>query len=110
LAGILTGQGQLGDETRGLFKRFLAISSLNFGPDGSNTAASNSNLGSYNCQIAKIQTTVDLRQKQLLLAKAYFEESHRICFKIYGPTHTETVDAASQLTDVSSELSRISQA
>jgi hypothetical protein len=41
-----------------------------------------------------------LQQVQLLLAKAYYEESHRIRFKIYGPTHQETVKATSQLARV----------
>jgi hypothetical protein len=108
LADILMGQDQLGDETRGLHERCLAISIRNEGLDGSNTASGNFNLGLYYCQLAGVQTTVDLKQKQLLLGKAYYEESYRISLKIYGSTHTETVAAASQLADVSSELSRIS--
>jgi DNA-directed RNA polymerase subunit E'/Rpb7 len=61
-------------------------------------------------QLADVETTVDLKQKQLLLAKAYFEESHRIRLKIYGPTHPDTVASASQLATVLSEQSSISQA
>jgi hypothetical protein len=110
LAGILREQGHLGDETRKLHERFLAISIQNNGPDGSNTAAGNSNLGRYYLQLAVKQATVDLRQTQLLVAKAYFEESHRINLKIYGHTYPKTVDAASQLAAVSSKLSRISLA
>jgi hypothetical protein len=107
LASILSGQGQLGDETRGLYERCLAISIRNEGPDGSNTASVNLNLGNFYCRLAEVQTTVDLEQKQLLLAKFYSEESHRISLKIYGPTHPETVKPASQLAAVSFELSRI---
>jgi hypothetical protein len=107
LANILMGQGQLGDETRGLHERYLAIFIRNEGPDGSNTASVNSNLGLFYCQLAEVQTTVNLELKQLLLAKAYFEESHRIRLKIYGPTHPDTVDAASQLAIALSELSKI---
>jgi tetratricopeptide (TPR) repeat protein len=108
LANILRGQGQLGDETRGLYERSLSISIRNEGPDGSNAAAGNYCLGLYYCQLAEVQTTVDLKQKQLLLAKAYFEESYRISLKIYGPTHPDTVNDASGLATVLSELSKIS--
>jgi tetratricopeptide (TPR) repeat protein len=107
LANILTGQGQLGDETRGLYERSLANSIQIEGPDGPNTASVNSNLGLFYCQLAEVQTTVDLEQKQLLLAKAYFEESHRIRLKIYGSTHPGTIDAASELAIVLSDLSEI---
>ena len=41
LASILMAQGQLGDETRGLYERFLSISIRNEGPDGPNTASGN---------------------------------------------------------------------
>jgi hypothetical protein len=54
LARILKEQGQLGDETRGLFERFLAISIRNDGLDGSNTAAGNLNLGSFHLQPARM--------------------------------------------------------
>jgi hypothetical protein len=110
LANILRRQGQLGDETRGLYERCLANSIRNEGPEGLNTAVGNTNLGLYYDQLAGVQTTVALKQRQLLLAKAYFEESYRIGLKIYGSTHTETVAAASELADVSIELSRISLA
>jgi hypothetical protein len=95
LTNILRRQNQLGDETRGLYERCLAISIRNGGSGGFNTASENSNLGLYHCQLAEVQTTIDLEQKQLLLAKAYYEESYRISLKIYGPTHIDTVDAAS---------------
>jgi hypothetical protein len=110
LADILRGQDRLRDETRGLYERYLAISIRNYGPDGSNTAAGNYNLGRYYYQLAGKQATGDLKQTQLLLAKVYYEESHRIRSKIYGHTNPETVDAASRLAAVSSELSRISLA
>jgi hypothetical protein len=37
-------QGKLGNETKELLERFLAISIKNEGPDGINTAAANANL------------------------------------------------------------------
>jgi hypothetical protein len=110
LANILMGQSRLGNETRGLYERFFSNSIVNFGPDGVNTAAGNRNLGEFYRQLPGVQTTVDLKQKQLLIAKAYYEESHRIRLKIYGSTHTKTVDAASQLATVESELSTVSLA
>jgi hypothetical protein len=78
LASILMTQGQSGDETRGLFERCVAISILNFGPDGSDTAVANYNLGLFYHQLAGMQAKLNLKQKQLLLAKVYFEESRRI--------------------------------
>jgi hypothetical protein len=107
LASILMAQGQLGDETRALHERCLAIYMRDKGPDGPDTATGNYNLGLFYRQLAGVQTTVVLEQKQLLLAKAYFEESHRNPTEIYGSTHTETVDAASKLATVLSRLSKI---
>jgi hypothetical protein len=51
LANILRIQSKLGDETRGLFERFLAISTRNQGPDGSYTAAANHHLGLFYGQL-----------------------------------------------------------
>jgi hypothetical protein len=52
LAHILEAQGKLGDETRGLYERCLAISIRNQGPDGSNTAIANHNLGLFYSSLA----------------------------------------------------------
>jgi hypothetical protein len=65
-------------------------------------------LGLLYHQLAGKQVTVDLKQTQLLVAKAYYEESHRIKSKIYGHTNPETVDAASKVAAVSEGLSRLS--
>jgi tetratricopeptide (TPR) repeat protein len=110
LAGILREQGQLGDETRELYKRCLSIFIRNEGPDGPSTASGNYNFGRYYHKLAVKQATVALMQKQLLLAKDYFEESHRINLMIYGHTNPGTVNTASELAAVLSELSRISLA
>jgi tetratricopeptide (TPR) repeat protein len=108
LANILRVQSKLGDETRGMYEYFLAICTRSQGPDGSHTATGNYNLGRFHHMVAHEETTVDLKQSQLLLAKSYCEESHRIYLKIYGPTHQNTVNATSQLAFISSELSKIS--
>jgi hypothetical protein len=110
LANIFMGQGKLGDETRGLHERCLAIFIRNKGPDGSDAAVGNYNLGLFYGKLAGVQTTVDSEQKQLLLSKAYYKESQQIRLKMYGPTHPDTVASASKLATVVSELCRISQA
>jgi hypothetical protein len=107
LAGILKAQGKFGDETRGLYEHYLAISIRKVGPDGYNTAVGYFNIGSFYHQVASIQLTDDSKRMQLLLAKSYYDEAHRICSKIHGHTHPSTVDAACRLTTVSRELSQI---
>jgi hypothetical protein len=58
LARILSTQGKLGDETRGLFERSLAISIRNKGPDGVNAAAGNYSIGQFYQKLARQQSTV----------------------------------------------------
>jgi tetratricopeptide (TPR) repeat protein len=108
LAHVLRAQGKLGDETRGLYERFLAIFIRNEGPDAQNSANGNFSLGIFHYQLSCEQAIVDSQQTQLLLAKSYFEEAIRIYSKIYGPTHLETVEAVSILADILRELSEIS--
>jgi tetratricopeptide (TPR) repeat protein len=98
LASILSVQGKLGDETRGLYERSLAISIRNEGPDGFNAATGNYNIGEYYQELAIKQSTVDAMRTHLTIAKSHFVEAQRISSKIYGPTHPNTVDAASRLT------------
>jgi hypothetical protein len=107
LAHILEAQGKLGDETRGLYERCLAISIRNFGSDVSNTAIANGNLGAFYAGIALKKITIDSIRPQLLLAKPYCEEALRIYSKIDGPTHPNTVQASSRLSYVLNELSQI---
>jgi tetratricopeptide (TPR) repeat protein len=113
LSRVLTQQIKLGDETKGLLERSLAIFLRNGGPNGSDTANGYLSLGVFHHQLADIQATytdidVHVLLKQLLVAKAHFEEAIRIRSKIFGPTHPQTVIAVSQLNNVSSELSTIS--
>jgi tetratricopeptide (TPR) repeat protein len=110
LAHVLRAQGKLGDETRGLFEHFLAISTQNQGPDGENTAVANYNLGLIHGQLVHEQATFESKLTQLLLAQSHFEEALRIRSKIHGPTHPDTVAAASKFADVTSLLSRIPSA
>jgi hypothetical protein len=110
LAAILRAQGKYGDETRGLYERLLAIFIRNNGPDGQNSAIGNYSLGLFHYQLALKQNTVTLQQTQLLLAKSNIEEALRIYSKLHGPNHQVTINAASQLALISSELSTISLA
>jgi hypothetical protein len=97
-------QCKLGDETRGLFERFLAISIRDSGPDGRNTAIGNYNLYKFYRRLADEQLTVDSWRTHILLAKSYIVTALQIYTKIYGPTHPDTLNAASILAAVSSVL------
>jgi hypothetical protein len=52
LAAIMRAQEKYGDETKGLYERFLAISIRNTGPDGQSTAIGNCSLGIFHYQLA----------------------------------------------------------
>jgi tetratricopeptide (TPR) repeat protein len=107
LARILGAQGKLGDETRGLYERSLAISIRNAGPDGENVANKNYNIGSFYEKLATKQSTVDAVRTHLTIAKSHFVEAQRIYSKIYGPTHPNTVDVSSLLTVITRTLSQL---
>jgi hypothetical protein len=107
LARILQKQGKLGDETKELFERSLAIFIRNKGPDGMNTAAVTSNIGNFHYQLAMIQSMISTKRTHLLLAKSYIEEALRIETKIDNPTHPNRVTAASLLSKVLKELSTV---
>jgi hypothetical protein len=53
-SSISSKQGQLGDETRGLWERFLANSIRNNRLDGSDTASANWQLGLFYHQLAEV--------------------------------------------------------
>jgi hypothetical protein len=100
LANILQSQGKLGDETRILFERSLAISFQTQGPNAQDTAAGNIHLGQYHHNIVGEQSTVESKREQLLIAKGYLEEGLRIDIMIHGATHPDTVSDASVLSIV----------
>lgn len=100
LARALHSQKNYGDETMGLYKRSLAIDIKHDGPDASNTAKSNSSLGQFYQELARRdQPTVELIRMYLLLAKSHFEESLRIRSKMFGSSHTDTLNAELKLAD-----------
>jgi hypothetical protein len=107
LAAILGSQGKLGDETKRLYECSLALSLRHEGPNGLNVAITNFNMGKFHRQLASMQSTVDAKQTQLLLAKSHFVEALRIQSKVYGPTHPNTVQTASELNIVSEDFSHL---
>jgi hypothetical protein len=100
LAKILEKQGELGDETKELLERSLAIFTRNEGPDGANTAIVNSSVGSFHYQLAMRCSTGHSKRTQLLLAKSYLDEAIRIETKTRNPTHPNRVAAASSLSTI----------
>jgi tetratricopeptide (TPR) repeat protein len=107
LAKILWRQGKLGDETKELFERSLAICVRDEGPDGVNTALANSHTGQFHYQVAMTSSIVHTKRTQLLLAKSYLDEAVRIESKIHDPKHPKRVMAASLLSIILRELSNV---
>jgi hypothetical protein len=105
LARILTSQDNLGNETIELFERSLANDTKHFGPDGRNTAVSNFNLSAFYHQLADTQQNSQKKIEYLRLSKSIFKEALRIYTKIFGSDNPQTIEASSQLSIISRELS-----
>jgi hypothetical protein len=105
LARILMSQGKLGNETMELLERSLVNNTKNFGPDGSNTAISDFNLGTLYHQLANTQQTYQKRKENLCLSKSKFEEVVQIYTKIFGSDNPQTIEALSILSIISLKLS-----
>jgi hypothetical protein len=108
LARILINQEKLGDETKELLERSLAIYIRQIGPDGVNTAEVNISLGLFYHQLADVHLEVALRKPFLLQAKAYVEEAVRIRTKIFNPTHPHVEQARSLLENLIDIIRKIS--
>jgi tetratricopeptide (TPR) repeat protein len=106
LASILLSQGKVDCETTELHERALAIRIENFGSEGINTAASNSNLGTFYHHQAETSLSAGIRKKHLLLSVSKFNEALRIYTKLFGPDHPNTVQVSSQLSIVTHKLSK----
>jgi tetratricopeptide (TPR) repeat protein len=107
LASILSFQGNTGNETMELFERSLANDTKNYGPNGSNTAISNHNLGTFYNRLAGQHKNTPRFIEFLRLSKSKYMESVRIYTKIFGPAHPETRQASSILSKVSLTLSEL---
>jgi hypothetical protein len=107
LARILDMQGKSGDETKDLFERSLANFKRHEGPNGTNTAVGTIDIGNFFFNLAMKESTVHSKRTQLLLAKSHIEEAIRIETKKDSSTHQNRVFAASLLSAIISELSRV---
>jgi tetratricopeptide (TPR) repeat protein len=105
LAHILVSQGNLGNETMGLFERALANDIKNHGSDGTNTAISNLNLGAFYHKLADKQQISRRIVEYLCLSKSKLEEAVRIYTKVFGPDNPQTIEASSYLSFISRKLS-----
>jgi tetratricopeptide (TPR) repeat protein len=104
LARLLMSQGDLGDETMELFESSLANDTKNYGPDGTNVAVSNYNLGNFYHCLAYEQQIVRREIEYLCLSKSKFKEALRIYTNIFGPDHPQTIEASSNLSIVLQKL------
>jgi hypothetical protein len=94
----------LGAETRDLYKRSLAIAIRHEGPDSSNVMIATVIIGKIYHQLAYTKPTLELRRKELIEAKLYFQDSYRISSKILGSTPLNTSDIARLFAQVLREL------
>jgi hypothetical protein len=108
LARVLQTQSNLGDETKKLFERSLSIF-VRVEGDRGNTAAAYNGLGQFYYVLAGTQPVVEIKRKQLLLAKSHFEEACRIqsMIEVQSPNHPNSLVSLSRLSEVFKELSRI---
>jgi tetratricopeptide (TPR) repeat protein len=97
IANTLKGQDKLGDETKKLYERSLAIYTRNEGPDGVNTAFGNAVLGNYYVALSESQLTVETKKEHFMLAFGSYHEAVRITKKIYGTDHPKYIDNLDKL-------------
>jgi phage gp46-like protein len=100
LARILQSEKNFGNETKNLLEQALANFIKNEGVDGVNVAGGNCSMGQFFLMVAMIQSTVDAKKTQLLLAKSYQSEALRIETKLYGPNHPNTISTKAQLSQI----------
>eukprot|EP00596_Hydrurales_sp_CCMP1899_P010432 CAMPEP_0119038508 /NCGR_PEP_ID=MMETSP1177-20130426/7476_1 /TAXON_ID=2985 /ORGANISM="Ochromonas sp, Strain CCMP1899" /LENGTH=322 /DNA_ID=CAMNT_0007001193 /DNA_START=614 /DNA_END=1582 /DNA_ORIENTATION=+ len=107
LASILVSQDKLGSETKELFEQSLAISILNYGPDGLNAAIDHVTFGIYYRKLAEKQQTVSTRKEYLSLSEVKMKEALRIYMKIFGPDDPRTLELLSKLSTTRRLLTEI---
>jgi tetratricopeptide (TPR) repeat protein len=99
LANILQCQGKLGDETKELHERSLAIDIRNGGPDSYNTAVRNGKLGDFHQFLAKKQSNYESKKEHLRLSNSYFSEAVRIFKNSFGLDHPYTIIHINELSE-----------
>lgn len=102
----MTAQKILGDETRKLFERSLAISIRHDGLDSVNTGVFNVNISKFYGELAIFSPNENLCFLHLQTAKSHLEEGLRIYMKLYGPSHPNTIRT---LSDFNGLLNLINQ-
>jgi hypothetical protein len=107
LATILQSQGNLGSETKELHERSLVSDIRNYGPEGKNTAVTNSNLGKFYCLRADGSQTAEMMKENLSLSKSKYKEALRIYTKVLGPDNPRTIKASSIFSLISRKLSKL---
>jgi tetratricopeptide (TPR) repeat protein len=105
LAQVLLGQGNLGSETQKLYERVLVIDIKNFGSNGVNTAASNSNMANFYHLRAEESQIAKTKKDCLQLSESKYKESLRINTVVFGPDHPRAISSLSQLSIISCKLS-----
>jgi hypothetical protein len=105
LATILQAQGKLGNETKELHERCLAINIKNYGSEGFNTAASYNNLGLFYHLQAETSLSAERKKEHLSLSVPKLNEALRIYTKLFGPDHPNAVRTSSLLSIVTHKLS-----
>jgi hypothetical protein len=104
LARIVCEQNNMGDETKNLYERSLAICIRYEGPNAVNTAIELISIGKFHHKHGGMQSTAQARRKEFLLAKPYLERAILIDSMNRGPIITEARDAKFILTNILTEL------
>jgi hypothetical protein len=105
LADILSLQGKLGDETKELYERSLAIQTNQEGPDGINTAFANNDIGKFYHDLAETQQSSEKRVEHLHASLSKYQEALRINTKILGSDNPLTIQASLIVSLISRKLS-----
>jgi tetratricopeptide (TPR) repeat protein len=101
LANLLQCQDKLGDETKELHERSLAIDIRNGGPESYNTAVRNGKLGDFHQLLGNKQLGYESKNEHLRLSKAYFSEAVRIFEILFGLDHPYTIRYIIKLSEIS---------
>lgn len=97
LANVLGFRGDIENEAIFLYERCLSIRTYIGGKDDPNLMELFNHMAMYYRKNARSMSLDKSKEEQLLKAKYYYRESYRICKKLYGPTHPDTIISRSQL-------------
>lgn len=100
LAKILHESGNLGEETKQLFKRSLSIYVNCEGSDGLLVLEANSNLGAFHVHRSEKSTDTVGKQVELRCALHYFEEVLRISSAVHGRNHPVSEDYSTRIKNL----------